>query len=77
MGHIVHQTGVSVDQSKISAIREWPKPYNIRTLRGFLGLAGYYRKFIKDYGIIAAPLTGMLRRNGFTWSEESESAFMK
>lgn len=75
LGHIIHQKGVSVDQSKIATIQDWPKPHNIRTLRGFLGLAGYYRKFIKDYGNIAAPLTSMLRRNGFTWSKDSQAAF--
>lgn len=75
LGHIVHGNGVAVDQTKIEAIRDWPKPHNIRTLRGFLGLTGYYRKFIRDYGIIAGPLTGMLRRNSFMWGPESELAF--
>ncbi|KAL4573276.1 hypothetical protein LXL04_020076 [Taraxacum kok-saghyz] len=75
LGHIIKQTGVTVDQSKIESIRDWPKPHNVRSLRGFLGLSGYYRKFIKDYGIIAAPLTSMLRRGSFTWTTDSETAF--
>ena len=75
MCHIIHEDGVSVDQSKILAIQEWPKPHNIQILRGFLGLAWFYRKFIRNYGIIAAPLTGMLRRNWFVWSDESDTAF--
>ncbi|KAL4579110.1 hypothetical protein LXL04_015245 [Taraxacum kok-saghyz] len=77
LGHIVNASGVSVDQTKIEAIREWPKPHNVRTLQGFLGLTGYYRKFIQDYGIIAGPLTSMLRRNKFLWGPESELAFGK
>lgn len=75
LGHIVHKSGVAVDQTKIEAIRCWPKPHSVRTLRGFLGLTSYYWKYIKDYGIVAAPLTSMLRRNSFSWNPESELAF--
>lgn len=75
LGHIVTQGGVKVDESKIWAISQWPQPTTVRTLRGFLGLAGYYRKFVKDYGTIAAPLTKLLRNNSFAWDEESARAF--
>lgn len=54
---------------------DWPKPNNIKGLREFLGLIGYYRKFIKDYEIISKPLTDMLKNRCFAWSPESELSF--
>ncbi|WMV08655.1 hypothetical protein MTR67_002040 [Solanum verrucosum] len=52
-----------------------PKPKSVRSLRGFLGLTGYCRRFIQSYGIISRPLTNMLQKNAFLWSEEAENAF--
>lgn len=55
LGHVVSGDGVAAEKEKIVSILEWPMPQNVKALRGFLGITGYYRKFIKNYGIIAAP----------------------
>ncbi len=75
LGHTVSAEGVAMDEHKIQAIGAWPLPRSVRAVRSFLGLAGYYRKFIKDYGAIAAPLTALLKREAFRWSPEADTAF--
>ncbi|CAA0843123.1 Uncharacterized mitochondrial protein AtMg00860, partial [Striga hermonthica] len=77
LGHFISHEGVKVDPRKIEAMVDWPKPTSHTQLRGFLGLTGYYRKFVKDYGTIAKPLTEMTKKGGFTWTEASEEAFGK
>ena len=64
-----------MDQAKVSAVLDWLHPRNIRSLRGFLRLAGYYHKFIQNFGHVAAPLTKLLCKDGFRWTEEAAVAF--
>ena len=62
MGHLVTSNGTSPDPEKIRAVEDWPRPETERELRGFLGLSGYYRRFVPGYASIAAPLHKLLTK---------------
>jgi hypothetical protein len=75
LGHIITSAGVSTDPTKISAVQAWPISKNITKMRGFLGLAGYYRRFVKDYGKICRPLFDNLKKGEFHWGPDQLIAF--
>jgi hypothetical protein len=64
-----------VDSKKIGYMQYWPHPKTLKSLHGFLGITGYYRKFVKNYGKIATPLTALLKNNSFTWTPTTAQDF--
>ena len=77
LGHTLSASGVAMDNTKLEAVKEWPKPENLKQLRGFLGLTGYYRIFIKGYASLASPLTDLLKKDSFRWDAITDIAFQK
>ncbi|WVZ98524.1 hypothetical protein U9M48_043954 [Paspalum notatum var. saurae] len=76
LGHILSAKGVAVDPSKVEDVLNWKQPQTVTEIRSFLGLAGYYRRFIKDFSKIAKPMTALTQKNAkFAWSPKCEEAF--
>uniref|UniRef100_A0A2N9H4I9 CCHC-type domain-containing protein n=1 Tax=Fagus sylvatica TaxID=28930 RepID=A0A2N9H4I9_FAGSY len=76
LGFVVSAQGIQVDEEKVRAIQDWPSPTSVGNVRSFHGLASFYRRFVKDFSSLAAPLTEVIKKNvGFRWGEEQEKAF--
>ena len=78
LGHMVSASGVSVDPEKVEVVMIWERPKSVFEIRSFLGLAGYYRRFIEDFSKIAAPMTRLTRKEvKFDWDDRCEEAFQE
>jgi hypothetical protein len=76
LGHVIFEEGVAVDPNKIRSIMEWPTPKDVSDIRSFMGLAGYYRRFIKGFSKIGCPITTLQKKGDkFTWTQECEEIF--
>jgi hypothetical protein len=76
LGHVISKEGIAVNPSKVAYVLEWEAPKNVKQISGFLGMAGYYRRFIEGFSKIAGPMTKLLWKNTpFVWSEECEVSF--
>lgn len=75
LAHVILATGVVMDNKKVRVVMDWLTPSMTWVLHGFLGIAGYYRKFIKAYSSTTVPLTNLLKKDGFTWSPAVETTF--
>ena len=79
LGHVISYEGIKMDKDKVDAILRWPHPTTVEELQIFLGMAGFYRKYVRDYAKISVPMTNQLKEQGksFNWGEAQEWSFMK
>ncbi|XP_019258898.1 PREDICTED: uncharacterized protein LOC109237094 [Nicotiana attenuata] len=76
LGHVISGEGVKVDSQKIEAVKNWPRPTSVSDIRSFLGLAGYYRRFVEGFSSISSPLTRLTQKKvKFQWSDACEKSF--
>ena len=78
LGHVISGEGIAVDPSKVQSVTEWLAPTSVREIRSFLGLEGYYRRFIENFSKIAKPMTELLKKDTkFKWTKECEASFQE
>ena len=78
LGHVVSASGVSVDPEKFEVVMSWERPKLVFEIRSFLGLVGYYRRFIEDFSRLAAPMTRLIRKEvKLEWNDPCEKAFQE
>jgi len=76
LGHVLSSEGIAVDPSKVQDVLNWKPPRTVHDIRSFLGLAGYYRRFIPDFSKIAQPMTKLLHKDvKYDWTQKCEEAF--
>jgi hypothetical protein len=78
LGHVISDEGITMDPAKVEAIMEWPSPMNVTEVHSFMGLAGYYRRFVEGFSSIANPITKLQKKNKkFVWTEKCAEAFRR
>jgi hypothetical protein len=78
LGHVISGEGIEVDPSKIEAVVNWEKPTNVHEICSFLGLAGYYRRFVEGFSVLSGPLTALTKKNArYVWSDKCEESFQE
>ncbi|MCI17029.1 RNA-directed DNA polymerase (Reverse transcriptase), partial [Trifolium medium] len=78
LGHVISSEGIAVDPTKVNAVLQWSTPESISEIRSFLGLVGYYRRFIEGFSKLAMPLTQLTRKNQpFVWNKDCEESFQE
>jgi hypothetical protein len=76
LGRVISKDGIAVDPSKVEAVVNWEWPTNVHEIRSFLGLAGYYRRFVEGFSNLSGPLTALTKKNThFQWNDKCEASF--
>ena len=76
LGHVISEDGIAIDPTKVDTVTNWEAPTTVGDIRSFLGLAGYYRRFIENFSKIAKPMTELLKKDTkFIWTKEYEASF--